>query len=338
MDSPAARAELRAAWAHRLSAAEQPEQARNQLRLAAAEADQPLSPNAPPERAAVVLTMRARQAVRSLAQALDPPPGDLPVWAAADIPESHSDLVNAYARAEGWPSQQAALDEQREILTSPGFRTTLDALSGLYPANPVPGQLLALLDEINEAGSDAVFAHRLVDHDRRAVLAAWIDTPTWTESQQFLREHRAALTDKESIDILAGADDATARQHLAILALTAVRPDEHIYRLVTDSAAAEDAALDAIEAGDLPLLHSVLTAAPGLQGRPVAWGLTVTVILLAQNEIDDAHDLARQVAHQASPLQRRAHTVRLRALRAYHPDLPDLDHVIAIIDPEAAAS
>ncbi|MDQ3600498.1 MAG: hypothetical protein M3408_04455, partial [Actinomycetota bacterium] len=178
----------------------------------------------------------------------------------------------------------------------------------------------------------------LADHDRRAVLAAWIDTPTWTESQQFLREHRAALTEEESIDILAGADGDIARQHLAILALTAVRPDEHVYRLVTDPAAAEEAALDAIEAGDLPLLGSVLTAAPGLQARPVSWDLTVTVILLAQNEIDDAYDLARQVAHQASPLQRRAHMVRLRALGDHHPDLPGLDHVIAIIDPEAVAS
>ena len=126
---------------------------------------------------------------------------------------------------------------------------------------------------------------------------------------------------------------------MAILYLTGVLPDEHVYRLVTDSAAAEEAALDAIEAGNLPLLNSVLTAAPGLQeGRPVAWGLTVTVILLAQNEIDDAYDLARQVAHQASPLQRRAHMVRLRALGDHHPDLPGLDHVIAIIDPEAVAS
>ena len=37
---------------------------------------------------------------------------------------------------------------------------------------PVPDQLLALLDEIDEAGSDAVFARRLADHNRRAVLAA----------------------------------------------------------------------------------------------------------------------------------------------------------------------
>ncbi|MDQ3151392.1 MAG: hypothetical protein M3R63_06645, partial [Actinomycetota bacterium] len=62
------------------------------------------------------------------------------------------------------------------------------------------------------------------------------------------------------------------------------------------------------------------------------------VLRLAQHETDKADDLARQVAHQASPLQRRAHTVRLRALRDHHPDLPGLDHVIAIIDPEAAAS
>ncbi len=73
---------------------------------------------------------------------------------------------------------------------------------------------------------------------------------------------------------------------------------------------------------------------PGLQARPVSWGLTVAVILLAQNETDDAHDLARQ----ARSLQRRVHIIRLRALRDHHLDLPGLDHVIAIIDPEAAAS
>jgi pyruvate-formate lyase len=80
------------------------------------------------------------------------------------------------------------------------------------------------------------------------------------------------------------------------------------------------------------------TAVPGLQARPVSWGLTVAVILLAQNETDDAHDLARQVAQQARSLQRRVHIIRLRALRDHHLDLPGLDHVIAIIDPEAAAS
>ena len=56
--------------------------------------------------------------------------------------------------------------------------------SGRDPTDPVPDQLLALLDEIDEAGSDAVFARRLADHNRRAVLAARINTPTWTESRE----------------------------------------------------------------------------------------------------------------------------------------------------------
>lgn len=45
---------------------------------------------------------------------------------------------------------QAALDGHRESLTSPEFRTTVHALAGLYPANLVPGNLLRLLDEIDE--------------------------------------------------------------------------------------------------------------------------------------------------------------------------------------------
>ena len=90
MNGPVARAELRVAWARRLSASEHLEQARDQLRLAATEADQPPAADASLDRTAIVLTMRARQTIRSLAQQLDPPPDDLPVWAVADIPESLS--------------------------------------------------------------------------------------------------------------------------------------------------------------------------------------------------------------------------------------------------------
>ena len=110
-----------------------------------------------------------------------------------------------------------------------------------------------------------------------------------------------------------------------------------MYRLVTDPSAAEEAALDADEAGDLPLLSTILIAAPTLQGRPASWSLAA-VLLLAQDQSDQAHDLVRHVADNASPLQRRAHTIRLRALRTHHPELPGLDDVIALIDPPAAAS
>ncbi|MDQ3990604.1 MAG: hypothetical protein M3291_15700 [Actinomycetota bacterium] len=106
-------------------------------------------------------------------------------------------------------------------------------MDGLYPANPVPALLLRLLDEIDGSSIEAVFAHRGADHERRDLLTAWIDTPTWTESLGFLREHHAALTSEESIELLAGADDDTARQHLAILTLAATLPIEQVYAIVT---------------------------------------------------------------------------------------------------------
>jgi hypothetical protein len=138
--------------------------------------------------------------------------------------------------------------------------------------------------------------------------------------------------------LLASADDDTARQHLAILDLTSVMPAERVYSLVTDAGAAEEAAFEAIEDGDLPRLAAIGTAATSLTTRPSTWGLLYAVLLIAADQPEPAHDLARQLAEQSSPLQRRAHAIRLRALRNHHPDLPGLDKLIAIIDPGDAAS
>src|SRR5664279_6380136 len=78
MGQPAARAELRTAWVRLLNSSQQLEYAYDQLRQAAAEADTPVAN--PSDRSAIILTMRARQAVRSLAQELRPPAGDdLPI-------------------------------------------------------------------------------------------------------------------------------------------------------------------------------------------------------------------------------------------------------------------
>ncbi|MGH3785720.1 MAG: tetratricopeptide repeat protein [Pseudonocardiaceae bacterium] len=340
MVHPAARAELRAAWTRRLSASEHPEQAWDQLRQAAAEADLPAIGDGAPDRTSVILMSRARLAIRSLAQDLGfaPAADGLPAWASAPIPDSHVELVNAYGQAGDWPAIQAVLDEHREVLTSLEFRTTLQALASLYPANPVPDNLLQLLGEVDELGIEEVIGRRSGDHDRRALLAAWINMPTWLESLDFFREHQAALTTDDSRAILDGVDSAAARQHLAILDLTGVMPVEQVYRIVTDPAVAEEAAFAAIEAGDLPVLSAILTAAPELQARPTAWGLAVSVLLLAQNEPDRAHQLGRQVTEKATAIQRRAHTIRLRVLRSHHPDLPGLDDLIQIIDPETPAS
>ena len=336
LESPAAHGELRAAWARRLSASGRSQDAWAQLRHAAEEADQPPTPDRSTERAGILI-LRARQAVRFLAQELRSSQDDdeLPIWASAALPAEHLNLVSAYASADEWPAQQAALDDQRALLTSAGFRTTLRALDELYPANPVPALLLGLLDEIDESSIDAVFAHRRADHERRDLLTAWIDTPTWTDSLAFLREHHAALTSEESTELLAGANDDTARQHLVILNLAGALPIEQVYAIVTAPGTAEEAALDALDAGDLPRLGIILTAAPDLQSRPITRDLIVAVLLLAQGEPDQALGLGRHVAELANPLQRRAHTIRLRGLRTHHPDLPSLDQLIRALDPEA---
>jgi hypothetical protein len=76
------------------------------------------------------------------------------------------------------------LNDHCAILTSPQFRTTLTALASLYLTNPLPGELLRLLKEIDEPGIETAFAVRHTDHQHRALLTAWINTPSgpnrWT--------------------------------------------------------------------------------------------------------------------------------------------------------------
>ncbi len=212
------------------------------------------------------------------------------------------------------------------------------ALAGLHPANPAPRNLLQLLEAIDEHSIEEVFGRKQADYDRRALLVAWINTSTWSELFDFLREHQAILTSGDSRKILEGVKDDAARQRLAILNLADRLSIDQVDRIVTEPAVAEDAAFTAIEAGDLPTLTAIRAAATELQTRPTAWRLIVSVLLLAQNEPDQAHQLGRQVADEATRIQRRAHTIRLRALRSHRPDLPGLDDLIQIIDPEPPAS
>ena len=333
LKQPAARAELRAEWAYRLSRTDVHDQAIAEMRTATIEANQPIFNNDMPEQLAVLLVMRARSAVRSVVQHISLPPGDLPAWAEAPITDEHVDFVNSYAMAASGPTEVAALDAHRELLTSPDFRVALTALVDLNPANQVPKQLLALLDEIDQCGVDEVFARRSADHDWRALLDAWINTPTWTESHSFFSAYRELLLTEPVIDLLSSIDDDTARQHLAILQLTTALPDRDVYTIVTDAAQAESAALDAIQAGDLTTLSAILTAAtPVLVDRPVTGLLAAAVVSLGHGQLDEAQQFARAAAAQATPLQRRAHVIRLRSLLTHQRGLPGIDELITILE------
>ena len=324
-------------WAARLGRTGQQGRLALELQLAATEADKALSGDGTPDRLAVMLAMRARNAIRSLAQDLPSPMPGLPAWATASIAAEHIDLVIAYAAANTWPDRQAALKVNRELFTSCGFQAALAALTELYPADPTFSQLQALIDEINGAGIETVFARHHADHDRRVLLNAWLSSPTWAESQAFLGAHREALLNDQVIEQLARSDDATSRQRLAILLLSTVMPDDQVYALAVDSSQAEVTALDAIEAGDLMLLGAILAAAPDLADRAVTWNVAVAVIHLAQGKQQQARALTQATAEQATPIQRRAYTIRLRALHAKQPNLPGLDDLIAIMQPPTTA-
>ena len=222
------------------------------------------------------------------------------------ITDEHLALIDAFAAASTWPAQQAALREHHTTLTAPEFSATLAALTDLYPANPVPGQLLTLLDEITQTSMDATIGRRQADHDRRALLDAWISTPTWAESRTFLIDHREALLADDMAELLASADHDTARQHLAILNLAAALPTEAVYGIITDPGHAEDAILDALETGDLAQLRPILTAAgSSFSERPLTANLALAVRLLMQNDPERALDVGREIAEHSTAIQLR---------------------------------
>ena len=332
LTAPAARAILRAAWTERLASTDRLDAAREQLTLAARDADPSPATDA---RADALLVVQARADVRAAAARLDPSPDGLPGWATVPITDDTISAVNAYASAPDWPAQQAALDEYRVQRQEPGFRDALVALTQLYPVNDAPQRLLTLLDEIDNASKDTVYARYQDQHDRLTLLTNWIQTTTWSASRDYYLDHRAALHEQPIIAILAQLNDDTAAQHLAILQLAATAGPDATFTAIVDPAAAEELALNAIEGGDLDSIHAVLTAASTLTERPITWLLAAALSLHAQDRADEAAEITDQLVTKATPTQRRAHTIRLRALRDHVPDLPQLDSLIARLDDNA---
>ena len=330
MTCQAARAELRAAWSARLASDGLWEEAREELRRAAREADE-ASENEP-----IIVLERARHAIRSLAQTLGPAHDGLPVWAIAALPDRHVQLVDAVAHAADWPALHAALAQHADALSAPELRVTLRALADLSPGNTAPRQLQDLLDEVEAHGLDTFIDAQQTNYERRVLLTAWIATPTWRESLEYFRQHQAELTTDEIWDLLAESDDATARQHRAILDLAHATSAGDAYAIVTDTATAEDAAFAAIEEGDLARLTTIAIAAPALQNRPTTWGLIVAILHLARDDRESAYAALHAVTDQGSLMLRRAHAVRLRALQRHHPDLDGLDRLLEIISQENA--
>ena len=165
-------------------------------------------------------------------------------------------------------------------------------------------------------------------------VQAWFATETWTESFQFLEQHRAELdTDEVRADLVQAATEI-AGQHIAILSLTSRFSLPDVEAIITEPGAAADAALDALERGDLDLLRSVAQAAPGLRDRPLVWATVALVLSLDAGQLEQASHVVMWISATATEVQRRALAIRLDGLRHHRPDLVGVTEALqAISDP-----
>jgi hypothetical protein len=279
---------------------------------------------------------RARRAVRAAITELQPDDSlaGAPSWATTPLPDNVLDLLNRVLAQASWA-------ERATLLRSPGTRAIRDAsaqparsaLAALCSDNPDLVHLLQILDAADEYGLDAVLDALIAAEEHQDLVRGWLQATTWTASRHFLREHPELLADPRTTQVLAvGAANPTIRQHLAIARLAATMPIDTIYDLVLDIPDAIDAALAAIDRGDLDQLTEVWHAAPAL-GRHPFIGPYLAAILTARNgdAADQARQLARMAAERGDENSRTAAAAQLSTLAVRIPELANLLQDLAAI-------
>jgi hypothetical protein len=324
-DDPLARAELRVNYAQALAAADQRDAAIDQLATAAAETETDERPG----------RGRTRFAINRTVASLGSDDPRLPWWAVTPVPDGDLGLIVRWAGRRGWPDTETLLAEHADALRQESFRTSLSVVSELLPSDPAPAALADFLADVDRRGLEAVLASGRAAHAAAELRAAWVATATWEESAGFLREHLAELTTAGVRELLASHEDATSRQHLAILELADGRPLDEVYQIVTDPAAATEHALDAVETGDTGLLNRILAAAPGILGTGASGVFLQAVLALASAEPGVAGEYATMIATHGNPGQREALAIRLREFARHQADPAPALGIAGIIAPEA---
>ena len=319
-------AELRASYARALASGGQRDAAADQLATAATEAGSG-DPGS---------LGRARRAIRQAATGLGTGDPRLPGWVTGPLPDDHIQLINLWAVQQDWPATDAYLTEHAKALHHDDFRASLRVAADLYPDNPAPVSLARLLADIDSRSLDAILADGRTAHADADLLNQWIATPTWQESADFFREHRAELTTPRIRELLAANNEKDeARQHLAILMLSDTQPLDEVYQTVTDTTAARERALDLIESGDLDQLSLILAAAPSIATEGITGAFLQTVIALANGDYDTSHQIAALIAEHGTARQREALAIRLRAFANHQPDQSPVQTVADIIAPDS---
>ncbi|MEE1766673.1 tetratricopeptide repeat protein, partial [Streptomyces sp. SP18BB07] len=276
---------------------------------------------------------RARQRVRGAATSLGIQDPRLPDWAVGSLPDDVLELLDQWASAIDWPTTEAFLHAHADRLRQPDFRRGLELAAALFPESPVIDELTGFLGQIDAEGLDVILDRGRHYNEVRQTLDAWIATPTWAESKDFLDGHDSILRAPEAQALLAGADAPEARQHLAILQLTGGLSSDQVYEIVTDPDVATEHAFAAVDQADVLLMRRVVTAHPALL-TGITGAFFATVSAAANGATDQARQLAQAIAERGTDTQRRAYAIRLRALAGLPAALAGAGELADVIHPD----
>ena len=272
---------------------------------------------------------RARRAVRAAASGLDQsalaaelPGAVTPPWISAELPDDVTTILNKLLAAGSWTERAAMLrGSGSSVLYTPAAHQARAALVGLYSDNGELLILLKILEAADERGLDAVLAELCADEEHANLLQAWLNTPTWTTSRQYLLKHPSLLVDKRTAAALnAASGNRTIRQHLAIVRLAATIGLDEVYDIVMDPADAADVALANLDKGELNCVVEIWNAAPSLRSEPFTGGYIAAILLVASGHPDDARRIISEVAPQAAEETRQEGAERLRRIARLLPE------------------
>jgi hypothetical protein len=247
------------------------------------------------------------------------------------------ELVNHLQDAADWPAVERALADfgLAEVSTSEA-RQAVEALLMLYPGYPGPEILGQVQRAIDERGLGAFLDGQRRDHAARATVWEWLQTATWDASRAYFDVHTRELTGAAARAVLAEDSSEVAEAHLALLNLIDHLGPDTAFAIAADPSPAEEAAGDAIDAGQAELLPWILQVCPALRpASPLLAAVSAALLDPDDAGTDEAVDVVepiRELAEAAPPVARRALAVRLRGFRQHRPEHPGIDELIALVD------
>ena len=337
MPSPAAAAELQIQLAKRLATPEP--QACVELLTQAATVLDAVDVLAA-DRTTQIVTLRARAMLRRVAiRTLDE--GDqslietLPMWATRPVPEECLSLVNALNDAASPVDYLHALTEHADLLTDTNLEDWLSVIVALHPGQPGTTNTRHFAADIRSRGMNTVLTEVTDLSQRLDLLAAWITTRTWAESQRYLEQHAQALHHPTTRTLLAGIDHPNASGHAAILELADDLGIPAAYQITTDLDHADEAALAAIDQGRLNHLTAILTVSPLIHSQRATAALAYAVHLMAIDDNHAALKILEAIRSEADQTTRHSHAIHLKRLAKHHPNLTGLSQAREILEPNS---